>query len=247
MAVGTCLAVLVGAGCATKSDVSSLERTMQAQMQEMRRSQDSLARRIGATFDTLSRQDMAAMTGRGELARQFQNLEEMLAQLLELVSQNNRLLGQMRQGARSGPPADSGSYPEGGENAGGAAAGEARTFYEAALQQHRRGSFETARAGFQDFLENYPNHELAPDAQYFLAETFRQTGDRERALQEYARVLELYPDSRRAPTALYASGMVELERGAVSDARQFFQRVELGYPNSAEAPLARQQLQRLRP
>ncbi len=117
--------------------------------------------------------------------------------------------------------------------------------YEAALRQFRRGSYGTARAALDEFLTRYPNHELAPDAQYFRAETFAEEGDAETALDEYARVLELYPHSRRAPTALYKSGLLELRRGNADDARTFFNRVVQGYPDSDEFELAQRELDRL--
>ena len=125
------------------------------------------------------------------------------------------------------------------------AGGEPQALYEAALRQFRRGSYETARAGLDQFLEQYPSHELAPDAQYFRAETFAESGEPDVALVEYARVLELYPNSRRAPTALYKSGLIELQRGNVDDARTVFQRVVQGYPDSDEVDLAERELSRL--
>ena len=133
---------------------------------------------------------------------------------------------------------------QGGDSPVGAG-GEPQALYEAALRQFRRGSYETARAGLDQFLEQYPSHELAPDAQYFRAETFAESGEPDVALVEYARVLELYPNSRRAPTALYKSGLIELQRGNVDDARTFFQRVVQGYPDSDEVDLAEWELSRL--
>ena len=244
------LAALLGTGCATKGDVTGLERTMRSEMEEVREAQRELAARIGASLDTLAMRESQAMTGRGQLQREFDRIQELLSQLLTLVDQNHRLLGEIRRGGgvAAGGREAGGPVPADEEGEGGGARDdEARTFYQAALQQHRRGAYETARGGFQDFLENYPDHELAPDAQFWLAETWREGGDLERSLEELRRVWQQWPDSRRAPTALYRAGRIELERGNVSDARVFFQRVTAGYPNSAEAPLAEEQLRTLRP
>ncbi len=240
------IVALVATGCATKADVNNLESRMLSEIQELKAEQQQLLQRIGTAFDTLTEQERRQLAGRGELQRQFDRLGELLGQLLELTSQNNALLSEMRAarvgaGGAAGPEA-----PEAGAPGAGARGDEARTFYEAAQQQFRRGSFETARAGFQDFLDNYPNHELAPDARYFLAESLAEADETEEAVEEYRRVVELYPDSRRAPTALYKLGMLELERDNASQARQYFQRVELGYPQTPEAQLAQDQLRRLR-
>lgn len=251
MAGAALFLALAGTGCATKGDVTSLERTMRAEMEEMREAQRDLAARIGASLDTLAVRESQAMSGRGQLAREFARIQELLTEIVNLVDQNHQLLGEVRRGGVAGGRGGVGPAPteegrpvgEGGE----ARDDEARTFYQAALQQHRRGAYETARGGFRDFLNNYPDHELAPDAQFWLAETWREAGDLEAALEELRRVWQQWPDSRRAPTALYRAGRVELARGNVSDARVFFQRVTAGYPNSAEAPLAEEQLRTLRP
>lgn len=241
------LLVLVAGGCATKADVNSLENRMLSEMQELRAEQQVLLERLGMAFDTLTQQERRQLATRGEMQRQFDRIGELLGQLLEMTSQTNVLVSELREarvGVRPSPGAEPPNEAERPEAE--SRADEARMFYEAAQQQFRRGAYGTAREGFEDFLENYPNHELAPDAQFFLGESYAEADDRRRAMEEYRRVVELYPDSRRAPTALYKMGMIERERGNTSEARQLFQRVELGYPNSPEAELARDQLRRLR-
>ncbi|MFQ5679315.1 MAG: tol-pal system protein YbgF [Gemmatimonadota bacterium] len=250
----TALLLLVGQGCATKGDLHDLEGSMISEIRSLEAAQDALLERIGVAFDSMGVQERRQLTGRGEMQRQFDELRDLLAQLLELAGQNNRLLTELRSDLRSrersrptvrpGAAGPTGRPPEGAPER---PADEASVFYNAALGQYRRGAYETARNGFRDFLENYPGHELAPDAQYFLAETYASEEDREPALEELSKVWEGWPDSPRAATALYRSGVLEVERGRLSDARVFFQRVLAGYPNSDEAPLAESQLRRLRP
>lgn len=265
------LTLLVGSlatACASKSDIADLESSMIEEIRSLDARQESLASEIrelrGALIDTLGAQERQVLTGRGELNRRLQRLSERMAQLTELAGQNQRLLAQLR--AEGVPSRAPGGGPEGlpeeedGESADtirseadttpaepGGPGGDAgaQELYEASLQQLRRGSFETARAGLGEFLELYPDHELAPDAQFYIAETYVRGEDPDAALEEYARVLELYPESRRAPSALYRSGLVELERDNVSDALSFFSRVVRGYPESDEAELARDQMDRL--
>ena len=90
-----------------------------------------------------------------------------------------------------------------------------------------------------------PADELAPDAQYYLAETYREEDDVERAIREYRRVVELYPNSRTAPTALYKAGLLEVGQGNRDEACRFFQRIQAGYPRSDESRLAADQAERL--
>lgn len=264
-----CLAVLGAlflSACVSKNDLQDMEATMLAEMHALRARQDSLARQMaelrGSLLDTLNQRNENSLTSRGELDRRFTGLQDQLAQIAALVGQNQRILSQMRGGspadtasaadstASSSGAAVGGAAPGAGPTptaaSGGSASGQAQKLYEAALQQFRRGAYGTARSGLRQFLERYPNHDLAPDAQYYIAQTFEQQDRADSALNAYARVLQLFPNSRRAPAALYKSGLLELGQGNVQDARTYFSRVVRGYPDSDEASLAREQLAKLR-
>ena len=242
-------AALVGSGCATKSDVVDLRMDLVAQMETDREQRDSLISEIRGLrlvlLDSLNVQQRRDITGRVDLQRQIQELNTALNQLLALTGETQRQLARL-EGQADG----SLTLPE---DAGGpiSADGQVQTtaepqvLYDAAIRQFRRGSYETARSGFDEFLRLYPNDALAPDAQFFRAETFAESDDADAALAEYARVLELYPNSRRASTALYKSGQIELRQGNIDDARTYFDRVIQGYPDSDEVELARRELAQL--
>ncbi len=239
-----------------KSDVADLESTLQAQMQAERAQRDSLMTEIrqlrSVLLDSLNVQQRRDISGRVDLGRQIEDLSIAVTQLTALTGETQRQLAVMQDSgtglAGAAAAGAAGAALTGGGDGGESPVtdGQPEALYEAALRQFRRGSYETARAGLDQFLEQYPSHELAPDAQYFRAETFAEAGELDEALEEYARVLELYPNSRRAPTALYKSGLIELQKGNVDDARTFFQRVVQGYPDSDEIDLAERELTRLR-
>lgn len=240
------LAALVGTGCAMKADVQSLEQSMLAEMRQIRAEQEAVLARLSLAFDSLdAAQGRRELTGRGEFERRVERLEDQIAELLDLTAQNNQLLNDLYANRsslgtdrRSGPGVTSPPPGGGGDPV-------ATEYYAAAQQQYRQGNYETARGAFQDFLTQYPTHELAPDAQFFLAETYASTNDQAMALVEYQRVMELYPDSRRAPTSLYKRGLIEEQRGNLALARSLFRQIEAGYPNSPEAEAARGKLRRL--
>jgi tol-pal system protein YbgF len=255
MSRGTAIRVaavaLAAAGCATKSDVAELRTSLVSEIQADRSQRDSLIAEIrelrAVLLDSLNVQQRRDISGRVDLQRQIQDLNTNLAQLIALTGETQRQMARLSVGP-TGEGSDTPTPPAGERATDGAPAGpagEPQELYEAALRQFRRGSYGTARAALDEFLAQYPAHELAPDAQYFRAETFAEEGDSQAALREYARVLELYPNSRRAPTALYKSGLIELRRGNADDARTFFNRVVQGYPDSDEVELARRELDRL--
>ena len=248
--------LLVGVGltaCATKKDADSIR----AELAAVQARHDALAAQVSdleeSVSTSLEAQQALFVTVRGDLLRQLDDMERQLVEIQELLGQSQIVLQDLRermeqrQAVREDMepmlPADSGGVA--GTEVERGAGGDARSLYAAAIEQFRREAYNTARMGFQEFLVDHPADELAPDAQYYLAETYRMEGDENLALREYNRVVELYPNSRAAPTALYKAGLLQDEQGNKDSACQYFQRVLAGYPRSDESRLARDQTERL--
>ena len=92
----------------------------------------------------------------------------------------------------------------------------------------------------------FPTHERAPDALFYVGESFEQASP-DSAAAVYDQVVKTYPNSARAASALYKLGLLAEQRGDRASARTYYSRVIAGYPRSPEADLARQNQQRLRP
>lgn len=251
-------AVLVLGACASSGALEQTERTLVDELREVRAGQDSLRAELERTrrlvLDSLEARQGRQLTGQGELGRRLDRMEQELGRIAALVGATQRQISQLGEQVVAGGAADAGGgpAPAGADTAAStpdtaAAEGDAEPgpLYEASLQQFRRGSYGTARSGLQEFLSRFPDHELAPDAQFYVAESWAQADEPAEALEAYGRVVELFPDSRRAASALYKSGRIELERGNTEDARIFFSRVVEGYPDSPEASLARDRLEGL--
>ena len=246
------LFAFVAAGCATKADVQSLETSLVEEMSQVRDDQLRLLAQMQTAVDSLDAAEARrASTGQGETARRTRQLEDAISELLEIVSQNNQLLNDVlaqRSASRASPTSPMPGSTNIGEDPsapGIQGADSATQFYAIALEEFRRGNLETARGALEEFLAQYPGHELAPDAQYHIARTYEDGGDVAMALTEYQRVTELFPNSNRAPTSLWRRGLIEAERGNTAIARRLFTQIESGYPNSPELPLARQELENL--
>lgn len=251
--------VLLLAGCASSGALEQTEQTLVAELREVRSGQDSLRAELERTrrilLDSLEARQGRQLTGRGELGRRLDRMEQELGRIAALVGATQRQISRLGEqvaaggtsgtgtGSRAGAADTAAAAPESAGDEGGGA--DPRQLYEASLQQFRRGAYGTARSGLQEFLSRFPEHELAPDAQFYVAESRAEAGEPAEALEAYGRVVELFPDSRRAASSLYKSGRIELERGNTDDARVFFSRVVNGYPDSPEASLARDRLESL--
>ncbi len=232
------------AGCATKRDL----RDLRTEVETLRASQEALVREIqrqnAMLLDSVTSQNVRM---RGDLRNQLVQMERQLVQIQELTGQGQRRLAELREQIRAREEAQTAIVPAGANGSGSAAPPtvSAEELYNTSIAALRRGSHTTARAGFEELLRAYPQHALAAEAQFHIAESYAEAKDLPRAIEAYGRVLERYPQSPRAPVALYRAGVLELERGNRDAARTMFNQVVTAYPRSAEAALAREQLQRL--
>jgi tol-pal system protein YbgF len=241
------LVPLLGA-CATKRDVRDLRDEMAA----MRAAQDSAFREVQrenrALLDSIADQNARL---RGDLANRFLQVDRQLVQIQELTGQGQQRLQELREQINARAQQDAARAAEAAASAGSDTASSsgsgatADELYTTSMASLRRGSLQTARAGFQEFLRTYPSHRQAPDALFYVGETYNEGKDVQNALQTYAQVVQRYPTSARAPTALYRAGTLEAARGNRTEARTLFNRVVQSYARSPEATLARDQLAKL--
>ena len=114
------------------------------------------------------------------------------------------------------------------------------------MTQFNRGSLNTARMAFTGFLAGFPDHPLAPNAQFSLADILEQENRLDEAIEEFLRVTELYPAADRVPVALYRIGAIYVQQENFEEAVIYLERVVNTYPDSGAADLAEEQLQDLR-
>ena len=138
-------------------------------------------------------------------------------------------------------PATSGSVQNLG-SLGGAASNNPVTAYESAFSHLRSGKYGDAEAGFRSFLSSYPDHNLAANAQYWLAETYYVRGNYEQASRGFAVGYQKYPKSTKAPDNLLKLGLSLANSGKKEDACLTFKQLDSAFPN-APIPLKRRVVQ----
>jgi tol-pal system protein YbgF len=242
-------------GCgASKTDVQMVQGEVVLLKAEMARRDSARAAQLNEVI-LMQRQVMDSLTAtrrsvaqiRGDLSTDLYNIQQQLVQLQELTGQSQQRLSAIRtqleaRGAQmeaTAVPGDSARpMPEGG------AAASADQMYEASLAQLRRGSLSTARLGLREMLRQYPTSERAPDALYFIGQSFAAENP-DSAAAYYRQVVDNHATSPRAASALYNLGLLAERRKDNAGARDAYQRVTQKYPQSDEAALARDRLKAL--
>lgn len=105
--------------------------------------------------------------------------------------------------------------------------------------------YQDAAKAFSAFLKKYPRSSLAPNAQYWLGESYYVSQKNAQALAAFNRLVSDYPGSPKVPGALYKIGRIHLSKGDSKKAADAFRKVVDGYPSSPAAGLAREQLNRI--
>lgn len=254
-----CAVAVLAGGCALKGDVRRVERELQAYREEAARADSARAVTLARLLDELEglqgqssrildsltsqRQAMLAMQGsfRGELTE----VQRQLVTIQELTGQSQSVISQLRTeiASRERSPVTTRTADQGGGQTGAPAGDEPgpEEMFTMGQQFLTRGAPQSARAAFRRVLELYPEHERAPDALYWIGESFRND-EPDSAAAAFQAVVDRFPGSTRAPLALYKMGLDAERRGDMAAARLFFQRVVAGYPRSDEADLARSKL-----
>ena len=118
--------------------------------------------------------------------------------------------------------------------------------YERLLNLFRDGKFEEARHGFSAFLSEYPNSDLAPNARYWLGESYYGKKEFKQAIDSYDRVELDYPQSEKVPAAILKKGYAYLALKDKKRASSAFKQVVTLYPKSPEAGKAYDKLNQLK-
>ena len=121
-----------------------------------------------------------------------------------------------------------------------------RVAYDAAFDALKNGQYAEAARRFQSFLAQYPNGEFAPNAQYWLGESYYVTQNYQIALDAFERLLTQFPASNKVPDALLKVGYCHYELRQWDLAESTLNRVIQTYPDSTVARLAQGRLRALR-
>jgi tol-pal system protein YbgF len=138
-----------------------------------------------------------------------------------------------------------GSAPALGGTPAPVAGGSEQAAYDAGMAALRGGNYDKAVATFREVVANYPNGDLAANAQFWIGESYYTKGDLESAITAYRKVLGDWPNSRKAPDAMVKLGFSLSDVKRIGEARSTLEEVVRKYPGTSAAQLATDRLKRL--
>ena len=169
-----------------------------------------------------------------QFADQIQTMQQEMArmrgQLEQLAWQAN-----LQQGGTGAP----------GSNAPSVSDPQEQVAYETPMGLFRSGKYQEAAAGFQNFLQSYPNSQLVPEVRFYQGSSRYATKDFKGAIQGLESMIQSSPDDPRAPDALLVIAASQVELGNMAGAKSSLQKIVKNYPNTSAAETAKSRLQLL--
>lgn len=109
--------------------------------------------------------------------------------------------------------------------------------YEFATSFLKNGDYNSAERAFREFVETNPDHNLAGNAQYWYAETFRIRQLYTDAATAYLEGYQKYPKSEKAPINLLKLGVSLVQIGEKDQGCLMITGVKKEYPNAKQSTL----------
>ena len=187
---------------------------------------------------------------RGQLEELQQQLEQVKqsqrVQYLDLSGRLDRLEGGAPAPASAAPPAAQAPSPKQAVPAPAAApvavAQDEQGAYAYAFEALKSGDYVESARRLRDFLAAHPGGQLAPNAMYWLGESYYVTQNYALAADQFRALLDRYPANDKAPGALLKLGLAQYglreNEAAMATLRQVAQR----YPGSDAARIAEDRL-----
>ncbi len=117
--------------------------------------------------------------------------------------------------------------------------------YRRAKQDYDRGNLELAKLEFEEYLRLYPDSELAPNAQFWLAECYFKSNELQRAVDEFKKVYTEFPENVKTADAMLNQAYAHLRLEQNEEAVRLLKRVLSDYPVSPAAQSAKIKLDAL--
>ena len=111
--------------------------------------------------------------------------------------------------------------------------------YNDAYNLLKQLKYEQAEVALQDFLQKYPDHELAGNAQYWLGETYYVRGLYEPAAVAFATGFKKYKKSTKGADNLLKLGLSMQQLGKEKEACTAFKNLKKEFPKASDLLLSR--------
>jgi TolA-binding protein len=221
----------------TNTTVAIMQNGFNDAMKQQQQSLNGPVANVGQKLDQMSEDFRAVRESVLDMNTRMGKLDAKIADLENLI---NTVRAPAAPPPASGTPGDSNGNPGPGAafSPGNGAAGgppqglQAGTLYTSAYSDQLAGKYDIAFQEFSDYLKYFSNTDLAPNAQYYLADIYYRKADYENALTAFDSVLEKFANNPKTPDARYMKAMCLMKLGKNDSAAREFRDIYALYATS---------------
>jgi tol-pal system protein YbgF len=206
----------------------------------------------GAKNDQLTT-DLQLLQGKLEennfrIAELSQKLDDRAVKIAELSARVDELDAKVKLLSEETPTAKTGKATNapGKSKSSAPAKIEPSTAYRQAKRDYDKGHFDLALAGFQNYVDQFPDTSMVDKAQYWVGECYYSKKAFSKAIEAFAKVIKNYPKSDKVAGAKLKIGLSYLNEKNYSKAKEYLHRVIREHPASNEAEIAKNRLAKMK-
>lgn len=124
--------------------------------------------------------------------------------------------------------------------------GDPEQLFAVAYSDYSHGNYALAISEFQQYVETYPNSEMADNAEYWIGEILYAQKRYEDAIDVFINVYNISPKGDKVAIALYKRALALAEMGRREEAVAQLNALVKGYPKRQESEMAIQRLREWR-
>ncbi|HET9253156.1 MAG TPA: tol-pal system protein YbgF [Candidatus Eisenbacteria bacterium] len=237
-------AAAIAAGCAPggyyRSSQSSLDSLLVLQTQTAKRV-DMVEKKIEATREGTQVTRAGTDTRFRDVSQRLDVIDGKLDALNARMTQLFQKVDAVRYQSQSAPAGGAGGTRD-SILPGATGGNDPEALYQAAYTDIAAGRYQLGREAFQTYLKQFPDTEVADNAQYWIGESYYASGEFAPAIEEFQKVVKEYPKGDKVPAAMLKVGLSQSRLKQTAEANKTYRALVQRYPKSPEAAMARERL-----
>ncbi len=243
-----CLFLLFGLfGCVSTDDVNRLQQSVNALNMELNRYKSETDGKLTALAkenQTLGRQVMnmstTADTREDKTKNMLGKIDELEHQLRTYWNETKMEISALKKsGVKPQAALPISNVPKPVDDA------KYETSYREAFDAFQKGAYDEAVSKFSQFIAAYNNTPLAPNAYFWLGESYMSLRNYDNAILNFQEVCDKYPKSDKVPRAMLSQAEAFSYLKDKKSSITIFKKVMELYPKSEEAVIAERKLRNL--
>lgn len=236
---------------AMSRDLEEMKRRLAATERELASQQSDRVGQTRQRLDTLTQQQAKAQADLDNLRLELQNINGRFADMDQQGKELQEELALVRDdlglriSALEQKPS-SVAATTGATQAQPATTTQPETVYLQAVDMIRKQKqYANGRKQLEDFLKKNPKHSLAPNASFWIGESYLGEKEYEKAILQFEDVIQNYGEHPKAAAAYLKQGLTFEQLGDRNSARTILEKLIKNFPLSEEAQTAKQRLKSL--